>query len=95
MAHVANELDKQFMQAGLSAANPGPDGLLFDEPIQKPAQWTRHANSVATEVQLMALRHSLACGTPFSDTRRPSKTAAKLGPESSLRARDRPTRLEK
>ena len=45
-----------------------PPGLLHDGPIRKPAQWTRHVSGVETEAELKALRHSLAFGTPFSDT---------------------------
>jgi putative transposase len=30
----------------------GPDGLLCDGPILKPAQWTRHVDGVETEAEL-------------------------------------------
>ncbi|MFN9292962.1 MAG: transposase, partial [Planctomyces sp.] len=73
----------------------GPDGLLCDGPILKPAQWTRHVNGVETEAELKALRHSLARGTPFGDTHWQTKTAAMLGLESSLRPRGRPKQQEK
>jgi putative transposase len=73
----------------------GPDGLLCDGPILKPAQWTRHVNGVETEAELKALRHSLARGTPFGDTQWQTKTAATLGLESSLRPRGRPKQEEK
>jgi hypothetical protein len=49
-------------------ARSGPDGLLCDGPILKPAQWTHHVNAVETEAELKALRHSLARGTPLGDT---------------------------
>ena len=62
-------------------ARSGPDGLLCDGPILKPAQWTRHVNGVETEAELKSLRHSLARGTPFGDTRWQKKTAAELGLE--------------
>ena len=76
-------------------ARSGPDGLLCDGPILKPAQWTRHVNGVETEAELKALRHSLARGTPFGDTRWQTKTARILGLESSLRPRGRPKQQEK
>jgi putative transposase len=76
-------------------ARSGPDGLLFDGRILKPAQWTRHVNGVETEAELKARRHSLARGTPFSDPQWQAKTAAKLGLESSLRPRGRPRRTNK
>ncbi|HMP69700.1 MAG TPA: hypothetical protein PKA76_10140, partial [Pirellulaceae bacterium] len=65
----------------------GPEGLLCDGPILKPAQRTRHVNGVETEAELQALRHSLARGTPIGDTHWQTKTAAKLGLQSSLRPR--------
>ena len=37
------------------AARSGPDELLCDGPILKPAQWIRHVNGVETEAQLKAL----------------------------------------
>ncbi len=76
-------------------ARSGPDGLLWNGPIQKPAQWTRHVNGVETEAELKSLRHSLARGTPFGDSRWQSRTSAQLGLESSLRPRGRPKRHDK
>ncbi|HMP71032.1 MAG TPA: hypothetical protein PKA76_16910, partial [Pirellulaceae bacterium] len=68
----------------------GPEGLLCDGPILKPAQRTRHVNGVETEAELQVLRHSLARGTPIGDTHCQKKAAAILGLESSLRPRRRP-----
>ena len=87
----------------------GPNGLLCGGPILKPAHWTRPVNGVETEAELKSLRHSLARGTPFClrhsflfatlifvcDTHWRTKTAAKLGLESSLRPRGRPKRPDK
>ena len=67
----------------------GPERLLCDGPILKPAQWTRHVNGVETEAELGILSQSLARGTPFGDTHWQTKTAAILGLESSLRPRGR------
>lgn len=71
-------------------ARSGPAGLLCDGPIRKPAQWTRHVNGIEPETDLRAVRHSLARGTPFGDSRWQTKTATTLGLESSLRPRGRP-----
>ena len=68
----------------------GPEGLLCDGPIVKPAQWTRHVNGVQTDAELKSLRHSLARGTPFGDAHWQATTAKQLGLESSLRPRGRP-----
>ena len=46
----------------------GPEGLLSDGPMEKPAQWTRHVNGVPTDAELESLRHSLARDTFASDT---------------------------
>ena len=73
----------------------GPEGLLSDGPILKPSQWTRHVNGVQTEAELKSLRHSLARGTPFGDTRWQTTTAKRLGLESSLRPRGRPKNSNK
>ncbi|HMO94314.1 MAG TPA: transposase [Pirellulaceae bacterium] len=70
----------------------GPEGLLCDGPILKPAQRTRHVNGAETEAELQALRHSLARGTPFGDTHWQTKTAAILSLQSSLRPLGRPKR---
>ena len=75
-------------------ARGGPDRLLWDGPILKPAQWTRHVNGVETEAELKAVRHSIARGTPLCDTHWQTKTAAILGLESSLRPRGRPKKQE-
>jgi len=76
-------------------ARGGPDGLLCDGPILKPAQWTRHVNGVEIEAELKARRHSLARRTQFGDTHMQTKTAAILGLESSLRPRVMPRKQEK
>ena len=73
----------------------GPEGLLSDGPIVKPSPWTRHVGGVQTEVELKSLRHSLARGTPFGDTRWQTATARQLGLESSLRPRGRPKKPNK
>ena len=76
-------------------ARSGPEGILCDGPILKPAQWTRYVNGVDTEAELKSLRHSLARGTPFGDPRWQTRTAANLGLESSLRPRGIPKRPDK
>ena len=73
----------------------GPEGLLSDGPIVKPRLWTRHVNGAQTEAELKLLRHSLARGTPFGDTRGQTTTVRQLGLESSLRPRGRPKKPNK
>lgn len=73
----------------------GPEGLLCEGPVLKPAHWTRHVNAVETEAELKALQNSLARGTPFGDSHWQTKTAVILGLESSLRPRGRPAQREK
>lgn len=44
-----------------------PVGLLSDEPVAKPTQWTGMVNGVETEGELKALRQSVDRGTPFGE----------------------------
>ena len=71
-------------------ARSGPKGLLSDGPMPRPTQWTRIVNGAQTDAELKSLRHCVARGTPFGDSRWQACTATALGLESSLRPRGRP-----
>ena len=94
-AHVVHRSQDWEWSSLNPTARSGPDGLLRDGPILKPAQWTRHVNGVETKAELKALRHSPAQGTPFGDTHWQTKTVSMLGLESSLRPKGRPRHQEK
>ena len=67
------------------------DGTILDEgPLPLPEDWLRHVQSVETEAELAALRHSVVRGTPFGEEAWQARTAKRLGLESTLRARGRP-----
>src|SRR5665213_383967 len=70
----------------------GPPGLLSEGPLPKSQQWTQYVNRVETAAELAALRKSVARGTPFGGEQWQQQTATKLGLESSLRPRGRPTK---
>ena len=72
-------------------ARSGPEGMLCDGPILKPAQCTRQVKGQTTEAELKSLRQSHARGAPLGDTRWQTTTAKQLGIESSLRPRGRPS----
>lgn len=59
-------------------------------PMERPANWIRHVNSVQTEKELEALRRAVVRGCPFGDPAWQQKTAKALGLEATLRARGRP-----
>jgi hypothetical protein len=69
----------------------GPDGILWDGPILKPAQWNRHVYGVETKTELKALRHSVARCTPLGNThwqKKPMRSSA-LNPRFNLQAGQR------
>ena len=68
----------------------GPEGLLSDGQLEKFRGWTNYVNGVETETELVALRKSVARGTPFGEKSWQHQTAIALGLESSLRPRGRP-----
>ena len=68
----------------------GPEGLLAEGPVAKPAQWTRMVNGAETEAELKSLLSCIERGTPFGDADWQVATAQELGLESSLRPRGRP-----
>ncbi|UCD74744.1 MAG: transposase [Phycisphaerales bacterium] len=63
---------------------------LSDGPFDRPADWVRRVNRPQTAAELEALRRSIERGTPFGSQSWQSRTAARLGLQSSLRPRGRP-----
>jgi putative transposase len=66
--------------------------MLSDWPVPCPRNWLAHVNAVQTAAELAAVRRSVARGAPFGDKRWTERTANRLGLESSLRPRGRPTK---
>jgi putative transposase len=61
-------------------------------PMAWPAGWVDFVNGVETEVELAALRRSVARGAPFGEAAWQEQTAQALGLESALRRRGRPNK---
>ena len=59
-------------------------------PVDAPRSWLAWVNRPETAAELEALRRSLKRGRPFGDQRWQTRTATKLGLESTLRPRGRP-----
>ncbi len=69
--------------------------LLSAWPVPCPKKWLAHVNAPQSELELAALRRSLARGAPFGSEPWTSRTAQQLGLESSLRPRGRPKKIKK
>lgn len=64
--------------------------MLDKWPIPKPRKWLQYVNKPASESELVAIRKSCVRGTPYGSPDWISKTARKLGLESTLRKPGRP-----
>ena len=65
----------------------GAAGLLDDGPLALPRDWRRQVQSPETEAELAALRRSVVRGAPFGEESWQSRTAKRLGLQSTLRPR--------
>jgi putative transposase len=64
-------------------------------PVERPAGWLRRVNTPLRPAEEVAMKRSLERGQPLGDPEWQSQTAARLGLESTFRARRRPKSLEK
>ncbi len=97
---VAHAEDWPWSSLGTANA-AGADAGRFDEvlapplhagPLPRPANWSEWVNEAEPPGQLAALRHSVNRGTPWGGADWARRTAARLGIESSLHPRGRPTK---
>ena len=58
--------------------------------MRRTPGWTEHVNQALTNAELEAVKKSTQRGSPFGDPDWISKTAKRLGLESTLRQRGRP-----
>jgi putative transposase len=64
--------------------------LLDDGPVPLPRGWRGHVQSPQTEAELETLRRSVVRGAPFGEASWQTRTAKRLGLQSTLRPRGRP-----
>ncbi|MEX2287019.1 MAG: transposase [Planctomycetaceae bacterium] len=70
---------------------PGAErGFVHPGPVARPRGWLSLVNRPMTEGELTAIRTSIHRGTPFGTKYWTTRTAGKLGLESSLNPRGRP-----
>ncbi|HXE54754.1 MAG TPA: transposase [Tepidisphaeraceae bacterium] len=79
---------------GLRGREPsaGPVPALSAWPVEMPPDWAQRVNLAQDDAQLNAIRASRDRGRPLGDAQWASRTAARLGIESSMRAIGRPKR---
>ena len=68
--------------------------LLTAWPIDRPGDWTRRVNQPETEEELKALRRCVNRGSPLGSETWTTRTVQKLGLQSTLRPRGRPSKGE-
>jgi putative transposase len=65
---------------------------LSEGPVERPQDWLHYVNEPASAAELEALRRSLVRGAPYGGEAWQRRTAKRLGLESTLRPRGRPTK---
>ena len=73
---------------------PAAAALLTAWPIDRPGDWTRRVNQPETEEELKALRRCVNRGSPLGSETWTTRTVQKLGLQSTLRPRGRPSKGE-
>jgi putative transposase len=75
--------------------SPQEREMLSAWPVSRPRNWVQWINEPQSAKELAALRESLRRGRPFGDAAWQSRTAARLGLESTFRDRGRPKKARK
>ena len=70
--------------------NAESKALLSAWPVDRPRAWRRWVNKPQSEDELHAIRHCITRGRPFGAQPWVSRTAARLGLETTIRPRGRP-----
>jgi putative transposase len=71
-----------------------PRFALSDGPLPLPSRWISRVNAPQSEREVEALRRAVARGCPFGSPTWQTRTAARLGMESTLRPQGRPRSVE-
>jgi putative transposase len=73
----------------------GRPSYLAAGPVARPANWLERVNEPLSASELESLRRSVQRGTPYGSALWVKKTAGRLGLESTLRPRGRPSKQDK
>jgi len=65
--------------------------LLADWPLPQPSDWREQVNAPQTEAELAAIRQCLHRGSPYDTTNWAEEAAERLGLQSTLHPRGRPS----
>lgn len=88
------ERAEQWPFSSLGYPPAGADGpppfRLAAWPVERPARWAETVNELLPVASLAALRQSVNRGRPFGDARWVTRTADRLGLQSTMRDRGRP-----
>ncbi len=77
------------------AAGARSELRLDDWPVDRPRNWTQRVNKPETPEELQELRQTLKRNRPYGDRRWVTRISKRLGLESTLRPRGRPTKKTK
>jgi putative transposase len=69
---------------------PEQQSLLADSPVPLGRLWTQHVNEPQSEVEVAAVRRSIARGQPFGGDGWQKKVAKQMGLQYTFRPRGRP-----
>ena len=76
------------------SGTPESRRILSDWPLPRPRSWLQYVNQPQSEAELKAIRLSVQRGQPYGGDAWARATAARLGLESTFRARGRPRKQE-
>ncbi len=68
---------------------------LSEGPMERPSDWVRRVNRPETDAELEAVRKSVNRGAPFGTKAWQTRTANRLGLQSTLHPRGRPAKRKK
>jgi len=88
---VAGAQDWKWSSLALRGAQVG-QRILSDWPVERPQGWTRRVNAPMRERALAEVRAALTRGRPFGSDAWMNRIARRLGLESTLRPRGRPSK---
>jgi putative transposase len=89
---VLRYVERNPLRANLVARAEDASGLVSPCPVPLGRDWGAHVNRAQTEGEVAAVRRSITRGTPFGTDHWQQIAARRLGLESTLRPRGRPSK---